>query len=665
MRLLILLLAIASTMGTKLLATTVNWTGNVSTDWSDPNNWDCTCLPGIDNDVSIPIGSFVDLADDADVQIRSLAVRGNLFIEDGSRLLINSQAVPSTDGLLIAVGVVTNTGELIIDNVVGATAVYVNEAAELNNNGVLHIGPVSCNDSSCSSQDALVVDGTMVNTGQLQLDGVLNMDGITIRGMLSNAGMIQLDMIRTNGSVLAVSQLASFVNAEDGVIQFSGIEGGNVSRVFSSSLDSISWENAGAIRVDINDNTTTAMSIGGDGSTVLNTGTIEVDGGGDGISLGAPERFVNRGEIHLWGQQKKGLILRGAMVFENEGQITMRNGAVQEGIQLTGSSPGPQLQNRGTIVLEDYLLANTFSRGLKATIGEIVNEGLLYMVGANDGRGMEIEAAAVPLDNREAGTIYLNNFDFGLQLAATATNAGTMILASGLGDAILDNDIPLVNTGTLAGGSIYRQGVYELTATSVLSPGTDSTTARQTFADDLILAESVVINLDLASTLAEPDAYDNIRNSRAFQFSGTLNVRLTDDFAVNSGSFDLLRGSGSAGGFTGTPTINLPDPPTGSSWRLEQTSTKLILHLDVINDTDVLTEEDPSVSVFPNPVSTEGELMVQVSENQLVGRLYAVSGQLVSTEQLYRGENKLSLYGLPAGYYLFVVGEDRIPIVIQ
>lgn len=104
MRIQFLLLVLTSLLLPQLSATTVTWTGNTSSDWSDPSNWDCSCLPGTDDNVSIPVGSFVDLADDADLQIRSLSVRGNLFIEDGSTLRIDSQNDESAAGLSVAAG---------------------------------------------------------------------------------------------------------------------------------------------------------------------------------------------------------------------------------------------------------------------------------------------------------------------------------------------------------------------------------------------------------------------------------------------------------------------------------------------------------------------------------------------------------------------------------
>ncbi|MEL7424721.1 MAG: T9SS type A sorting domain-containing protein [Bacteroidota bacterium] len=665
MRIQFLLLVLTSLLLPQLSATTVTWTGNTSSDWSDPSNWDCSCLPGTDDNVSIPVGSFVDLADDADLQIRSLSVRGNLFIEDGSTLRIDSQNDESAAGLSVAAGNLVNNGELLIANTDARNAIYINTGASFTNGGTIQIGVVRCTSGSCNLQDVVVVNGVMENSGALHLAGVIDMEGFVVRGMLYNEGTIQIDTISTSGSVVSFSQASSFVNATDGSLLLWGIEGGSVSRAINNTQDSVQWENAGTIQIIIADQMTTGISLGGEGTTILNTGSIEVHGGATGLRFNEPDSIFNQGEIRLRGQHEVGIRLQGGLTFQNIGQVLLQAGVADRAWVFIGTSPGPQLLNSGLIRMEEYLLPSTFNRGFEVFTGRLVNEGDIYLSGAGDGRGIEMGTDAAPLENQLGGTIFLNHFDFGLQHETSSINAGTLIMAEDLGDAIVDNDVPLINSGTLAGGSIYRDGMFDLMPSTVLSPGTSSTVSRQTFAGELILPETVTINLDLANTAEAPEANDNVRSSRAFQFSGTLNINLAEAFSVNSGSFELLKGSGSAGGFTGEPIINLPEPPEGSAWRLEQTDTRLILHLDVINSTETLNEEGYLPQVFPNPVAAGQDWTIRITAQNSIAKLYNTSGQLLQTQKLNFGDNRFPTAGLAAGYYVLAIGAAKVPLVIQ
>ncbi|MEL6971362.1 MAG: hypothetical protein AAFO02_14450, partial [Bacteroidota bacterium] len=390
MRILFFLLALTSLLLPELSATTITWTGNTSSDWNDPSNWDCSCLPGTNDDVSIPVGSFVDLADDADLQIRSLNVRGNLFIEDGSTLRIDSQNDQSTTGVTVAAGNIVNNGDILIANTDARNAIYINTGASFNNGGTIQIGVVRCPSGSCNLQDVVVVDGVMENSGALHLAGVIDMEGFVIRGMLYNEGTIQLDTISTTGSVVSFSQASSFVNAAGGSLLLIGVRGESISRAISNTQDSVQWENAGMIQISIADETTTGINLGGEGTTIINTGSIEVDGGAIGLRFSEPDSVLNQGEIRLRGQHEEGIRLQGGLTFQNMGEVLLQAATAEQGWGLGGASPGPQLLNSGVIRMEDYLLPNTFNRGFEVPTGRLVNEGDIYLSGAGDGRGIEM-----------------------------------------------------------------------------------------------------------------------------------------------------------------------------------------------------------------------------------------------------------------------------------
>ena len=651
MRKLGIMLVLASLVLPSLEAAEVNWTGTNSNNWNEAANWDCNCLPGPDDDVRIPIGGSVDLTDDVSAAVASLTVRGDLYIDEGSNLQIGSIENASATGLELILGSLQNLGQLTVYGSSGQSAIYVNTDVVFRNVGSVLVGEITCPSSACALVDVLEVQGELLNEGEIRMLGVYDMDAIRVQGAMINSGMLQIDYVRTGGTVFSLSRTASFNNEASGLLMIQGVEGENLTRVLANTQDSVSWVNSGEIHIEISGEEPIGLSFGGEGTSLFNAGTVAVNGGRIGMSLSQVDSFINSGELLLSGQQEKGIQLNGALGFQNSGSIVLQNGQVLEAISLSGVSPGPDLLNTGSIRVQSYMEQNNFCRGIKASVGAIRNEGFIGIEGPQDGRGVEIQEAAVPFDNASGGTLFLNYFDQGLQIAQPTTNYGTMILASGLGDAILDDNIVLTNLGTLAGGSDYGDGTLELGPAAVLSPGTDTTTARQTFGSDLVIGEGVTVDLDLAASMEQPDAYDQIRCSRSLQFHGVINVRLRPEFAVANASFDLLRASGSAGGLSGEPLVNLPEPPQGSNWRLEQTETKLVLYLDLINSTDDVLREDSKLLVYPNPAPVGTPICIQIKENLTPLYIYNAQGQLLQTIALNGQRPQLQTIDWPAGQY--------------
>lgn len=672
-RILIVLLFFVCSLSTTM-ANTVTWVGNTSSDWQDTANWDCNCLPDADDAVILPIGSSVDLGGNSTVTIKNLVSRGILFIEEGSTLSVNPQSTIDLIGVSLILGSVINEGTLHIEQVYGAPGLSVSLSAALVNNGLIELENIGCeaDDEDCNNlQDAVSIDGSLTQSGQLVLRDLRNMDGFVFASSFTNEGNIIGENLLVNGSALVINRATEVHNAEGASIQLTEVDGSRLTRAIQNILDSATIRNAGVIDIELLGQEVQGIALAGTGTRFFNSGTVNVSGGKDGMSLrGAGTHFENSGQLSFAGQSGMGLSLRSdEMIAINSGDISFQEGNAKAAMELGIMAPGLRFENRGTITVQSYIENNGLARGINVYSGALLNTGEIILEGSGQGRGIEFKAAAAPFEQPANGALKIDHFKMGLQWSVAATNYGTLTLGSNMGRGIVDTNEPLVNYGTLAGGSRFDDGTLDLSADCSISPGADTQTGTIRLGADYNLDNSVAITLDIAATQEHVDDYDRVEGLRSLNFSGEITVRLLDRFSLSSGTFTLLKASGSAGGLTGSPMVVLPDPPAGSSWRLEQTSTRLNLHLDLINKVDEVNKA--SFAVYPNPVSGGGVLQVPVSLDTSVTHSYWYNthGQLVAEQAFVVGQHSTLAPNAPAGIYTLLwqtsAGYQQSRVVIE
>ena len=80
--------------------------------------------------------------------------------------------------------------------------------------------------------------------------------------------------------------------------------------------------------------------------------------------------------------------------------------------------------------------------------------------------------------------------------------------------------------------------------------------------------------------------------------------------------------------------------------------------------TDITPAENTTTTVVAYPNPTQGQLMVQHAEGNLV-RVYALQGELLLTAPLYEGAAMLDVSHLPAGTYLLLVQNGVFQFIKQ
>ena len=157
------------------------WTGAVSSDWNDPDNWSPARVPGVNSHVVIASGTRFALA--------TRSIRTVNSITDSSDLDFRSAGTNTVTTFL------DNSGELRVDRKGGAGGTILNIGGALTNSGSLHIGntKLSASDkvtaASLDNTGTIALDGTFLNQNQALLD-VTGSAGFGVPGVQS--GVVSL-----------------------------------------------------------------------------------------------------------------------------------------------------------------------------------------------------------------------------------------------------------------------------------------------------------------------------------------------------------------------------------------------------------------------------------------------------------------------------------------
>ncbi|MEM9835208.1 MAG: T9SS type A sorting domain-containing protein, partial [Bacteroidota bacterium] len=202
---------------------TFTWTGAVSSEWDNPNNWDALLVPTETSDVIIPnVNTNVPIIDGAPVTVKSIEVQvGSSLTVAGSN---NSLKIDGADGVGMTIGGIFTVGEFSGFEVITSVdeAVVVSSLGTLTNNGFINIGTHP--NASIGGTGLRNMGGTVNNElgAELRVEnvqtGIFNADN----GNFNNNGSIFFDV--TGPDVNAI------VNATENFIN-NGTLGGNANNI--------------------------------------------------------------------------------------------------------------------------------------------------------------------------------------------------------------------------------------------------------------------------------------------------------------------------------------------------------------------------------------------------------------------------------------------------
>jgi hypothetical protein len=281
------------------------WTGAVSSDWADADNWDPAGVPDASSDVVISTG-------DPDT-VASASIGTANSITDSYGLSFESA------GTNTVATFVDDTGSLFVDTNAGAGGTILNIGGTLTNSGGLDIG-----NTTLSASDE-VTAAALDNTGSIGLGG-------------STSNQALLDVAGSAGFGTA-GVLSGYVNLSgDSAIEFA-----------SGQITSLSPGSDSYLVLDGNDafiEDSTAL-----GSNSALTGLAKVAGTLDlenGASVSTTVALVNNGRVYLdtgGGEGGSSLTLAGALT--NSGTLRIGNTTLSAPDTVTAAS----LDNTGSILL--------------------------------------------------------------------------------------------------------------------------------------------------------------------------------------------------------------------------------------------------------------------------------------------------------------------------
>lgn len=349
-----------------------NWTGAISTDWNNPDNWSSTLLPIVHlvptilDDVIIPSAP----SNQPVVYASGLltAVAKSVEVKSGATLTINATGTLAINGSKSVVsiltsfynkGTLTNNGELFIGNIA---------ILPIGNYGIRSGGIVNNNLGAKITVDNLVAGGIGIyqeSTGQL-----------------TNAGTIAIGAVATTGNI-GIDNFGSATNSSTGEISVDNAVRTTTAAGIGMLMESnTTFNNYGKITIGAIPNTGADNGIRTNGTSIFNNnagGEIIIDRTATAAILNAgTSRFTNMAKITLGGLPITGTSVgRGINVFGSGAQFNnSRGGEIKiDQFQATG------IENIGTFMNTAKITIGATEGGgsngmLNSTTGTITNDSL-------------------------------------------------------------------------------------------------------------------------------------------------------------------------------------------------------------------------------------------------------------------------------------------------
>ncbi len=494
------------------------WTGAVSTDWADPDNWLDGEAPTAADDVEIPNEAN-------DPVISAAAVAKSVWVQAGASLTINAatsltiNGSSSASGLSIAFfneGTVGNSGSLVIGSASASGEYGLANAATFTNNTGASIAV-----DRTTAIALWVSGGSFTNSGSIALGSAASIgsNGIINEAVFSNSASGTITINRTADGALTNDISGTFTNAGGITIGNSAITGG------------IGVENRNLFN---HNGGTLAISKTGDKALLNTSGTFTNN---STLNIGAASGSV--GPTGLWNDAN----------FTNNSTLNINRSSLAA------------LYNSGT-----FTNAATINIGVSSAIGQY---GLHNQGAFNNSTGGTINL------NRSLEAALWNNL-------GTFTNSAAISIGAtvNVANLCLKNEDTFINNGTItaANGTASNQnGAFKGTGTFSGVPFLNESTASIApgnsagcLAFSSGLTSLSTINIEIGG-LSACTQHDKINVTGTADINGsTLDATLVGNPSFTNGNaVTVLSATSRTGTFA---TVSLPP-----NWFVNYTPTAVIL----------------------------------------------------------------------------------------
>lgn len=576
--------SVVTTAYTNVLSSTVTgqWTGNISSDWSNPANWCSGIVPTANTDVLITSGSSNMPNISTSVNCR------NLTVNSGASITLTSSGTLNTSGILTNMGVFSNTGTINFNGSSGQqtfsglttfynitinnnSGVLLPASITIANDLVMNAGILNTNNfnitiagnwTNNASTSAFnygtgtvtfnnnatkILGGTFttsfnnltVNSSASTLSLGINTN---ITGNLSvNSGVFDLGSFTVNratlGGILTVANNATLRIGGTGTypINYSNSNLVTASTVeYSGTNQIVSNQSYGNLKL--------SSSLGAVTKTFPNTTLTVIGDLTSSVSNGSSMSFTARADIFVQGNVSLGAstTFNGGNFVQNLGANWTNNGVfngntgtvVFAGSGKTVSGSGVQNFNNVTVAaaLIIFSAEGLSLTGNLATTGagsfSQASGGTLTMTGANK----NISGTSISLDN--------------LQILGSITTNSSIVLTGNL--LVLGSLTTGIGPFVMSGQSKTMSGSGASSFSSLFIPGVITSTANFTISTSLsvsgtLTALSGTATFTNTATLSgTANLFNCTINGTSLQLSSNANLGIAGVLNINAGILDVI-----------------------------------------------------------------------------------------------------------------------------
>jgi hypothetical protein len=557
------------------------WTGAVSSDWNDPDNWSPAGVPGVNSDVvittgapvaSASIGTVNSITDSSDLSFESAGTNTvATFLDNSGFLYVDHNAGEGGTTLNIG-GTLTNSHRLAIGNATLSASDEV-KAAALDNTGTIHLIGSGANQALLDVAGSAGFGTAGVLTGDVRLVGDSAIEFATgeITSLAANA------ILRLNGSDAFVED-SSALGSNSALTGLASIGQGAILGLHNGSAVSTTGalENDGTIRLDIGrGDGGSSLTVGGtlaNSTLYLGNATLSAS---DEVTAAALD---NAGTIQMTGSSANQALLdvtTGAAGFGADGVLSgvvrlAGDSAIEFASgEITSLAANVQLLlNGNNAFIEDSTApgSNSALTGLASiaaaflqlenkaavsTSGPLTNSGFLSLDSFNTrgGSTLSIGGALTNADMLVIGNSSLLSSSDSVTAKSFVNSGNVELIGNRTNLAALN-----VSGATTNNGSIYIQHDTEELAGAVSGAGSFSLSTANLHFDSSVSA---------GQTINETGA-DGLTLKQAQNFAATISGFGTGDtidaanFLLSGTTFKFVENSSGTGG-----TLTLTDKGLG------------------------------------------------------------------------------------------------------
>ena len=260
---------------------TVNWTGDVDSDWNNANNYAGASFPATTDRITVNPTNYTGTSADPIISGNSVFDPRDVLVQNGGTLSIQADLSTTTGGIQVAgVGSVISMSAGTLDLNSGTSGLVANTGGEFAITG----GTIECtNITLFTTSGTLDMDGgTINNNGNvlIAVDGVLELNSSNLTGV-GGANTFTMDIGAGTLSIEGTNTFPSgfeTVTLNDGLVEYVGASQVIGTGITYYNLGISSGTKTTGADLDINNNLTIANG------AILNPGTDDIMLGGNWVN---------------------------------------------------------------------------------------------------------------------------------------------------------------------------------------------------------------------------------------------------------------------------------------------------------------------------------------------------------------------------------------------